>query len=152
MALRDLLDQRGLQRTSTFATVTQLPGDARSVSEQLVIASLISQIGPPPTSAGASTDGYTATTRRAMHGLDLGVWMTQPCIMVLGHLGVGGDGEGAPSPTPMTIDGRDPNLRGRTFVRWVYPLESSPPRIGTGASSDGEAADEPTSGERGPDF
>ena len=127
VTLHNWLDERGSQVIRGFAQGTQLPSGDRQVSEQLVVARLISQIGPPPT--GRSTDAYTAATRRGMHGLDLGVWMTQPCIIVLGHMGVGPDEEGAPCPTPMRIDGRDPNLSGRTFVRWVYPLGDQPPRI-----------------------
>ncbi len=149
VALHNWLDERGLQRISGFTQATPLPSGDRNVSEQLVVASLISQIGPPAT--GQSSDSFTAATRRVMHGLDLGIWMTQPCIIVLGHLGVGPDGEGAPSPTPMRIDGRDPNLSGRTFVRWVYPLEDRPPRIvatpAVGGGGDGEDG-----GGVGPDF
>lgn len=158
VSLRELLDDRGLQSVSGFQQITQMPEDDRSVSEQLVIASLISQIGAPPTSTARGADAYTAATRRVMHGLDLGVWMTEPCIIILGHLGVGPGEDGAPSPTPMTIDGRDPNLSGRTFVRWVYPLGDRPPAImstpaaSTPAGTSELGSDGPGGGGLGPDF
>ncbi len=153
VSLRELLDRRGVPRLS-MGDRADLPGDARSVGEQLTIASFISQIGAPPDSRTSGGSEYGAATRRAMHGLDLGVWMTRPCIIVLGHMGVGGGSSGgAPCPTPMTIDGRDPNLRGRTFVRWVYPLDPASPAISatpTAGSGLGGADDE--GDQSGPDF
>lgn len=137
VSLRDFLDQRAVQRVGP--TAGDLPNDARSVSEQLVIASLINQAGPPPVTRTGFAGTHAAATRRAMHGMDLSVWMTRPCIIVMGHMGVGGTEGGAPCPTPMTIEGRDPNLRGRTFVRWVYPLDAKPPAIlATPAADSGE--------------
>lgn len=157
VSLHAFLDGRG---TAVIRGLTpgsdRLPGDVRAVSEQLVIASFINQIGPPPTQQ-TGADAYVAATRRAMHGMDLGVWMTRPCIIVMGHMGVGAGEAGAPCPTPMTIDGRDPNLAGRTFVRWVYPLEARPPAI-LAASAAGAAREADGSGDGsrdggdGPDF
>ncbi len=146
VSLRELLDRRAVSQLG-YTDLADLPGDARNVSEQLAIASLISQVGPPPTSRAQSSGDYTAATRRAMHGLDMGVWMTRPCIIVLGHMGVGDTDRGAPCPTPMTIDGRDPNLRGRTFVRWVYPLDAKPPAIlATPVVGGGDGSDEDSAG------
>ncbi|UYV11348.1 MAG: hypothetical protein NCW75_08530 [Phycisphaera sp.] len=146
-SLRKLLDGRGVPQLNTFSTSDDLPGDASSVSEQLVIASFINQIGAPPTSRTGAQGQYGAATRRVLHGMDMSVWMTRPCIIVLGHMGVGNAERGAPCPTPITIEGRDPNLRGRTFVRWVYPLDGQPPEIL--ATPDPDAADED---EEGPGF
>ncbi len=144
VSLRAFLDAQAAQRVG-LGDRADLPGDARAVSDQLVIASLLSQVGPPPTGRGAAGDEYAAATRRAMHGMDLGVWMTRPCIIVLGHMGVGRSEADAPCPTPMTIDGRDPNLQGRTFVRWVYPLDAAPPAILVSPASDGDEASDPDS-------
>ena len=36
------------------------------------------------------------------------------------------DEEGA-LPIPLTVDGASVPARGRTVVRWVYPLEPTPP-------------------------
>lgn len=154
VALRDLLDNEGLRQVRTIAGASPLPGDVRSVSKQLVVASFISQVGAPPTTSQQGIDAYTAATRRAMHGLDMGVWMTRPCIIVLGHLGVGPGEDGAPCPTPMTIEGRDPNLSGRTFVRWVYPLDAAPPTILAAPSAGGSRGDagDDGGGDSGPGF
>lgn len=141
VSLREFVDSRATTSMSGFGTVVEMPGDAASVSEQLVIASLISQAGPPPAPGMTSSGDYSVATRRVMHGMDLGVWMTRPCIIVLGHMGIGRAEPGAPCPTPMSIDGRDPNLRGRTFVRWVYPLDTSAPDI-IASSAGGEPDEE----------
>lgn len=149
VSLRDFLDRRAVQRIG-MGSSGELAGDVRSVSEQFVIASLINQAGPPPNSRTGGADFYAAATRRVMHGMDLSVWMTRPCIIVMGHMGVGNTEGGAPCPTPMTIEGRDPNLRGRTFVRWVYPLDGKPPAIlATPAAESGEDGD---GDQEGPDF
>lgn len=149
VSLASLLDQRTtpqLQRGLTGGLST----DARSVSEQLAIAGLLSQAGPPPTQRGFMANDFGAATRRAMHGMDLGVWMTRPCIIVIGHLGVGPGEGGAPSPTPLTIDGRPPDLRGRTVVRWVYPLGAAPPPVLTSRAEPDQADEAMAPGELAP--
>ena len=152
VALHDWLDARGTAVVRGLAAGSDsLPGDARSVSEQLVLASFINQIGPPPTQR-TGVDAYVAATRRALHGMDLSVWMTRPCIIVLGHLGVGPGEDGAPCPTPMSIDGRDPNLSGRTFVRWVYPLETRTPAIVSASAASAGGVEDGSEDGLGPDF
>ncbi len=141
VSVRTWIDKATVEPIS-FSDTGLLPEGARQVSEQLILASLISQAGPPPYNPSGG-QVYSAATRRVMHGMDLGVWMTRPCIIVMGHMGVGSTEKGAPCPTPMTIEGRDPNLRGRTFVRWVYPLDAAPPAIlATPAVGEGEDGDE----------
>jgi hypothetical protein len=73
--------------------------------------------------------------QQATHGLDLGRWLTQPCVIVMGTLG-SDDQVGAPCPVPIAVDDADPErlaprLRGRTIVRWIYPLPDAPPAIPT---------------------
>ncbi len=63
--------------------------------------------------------------RRMTHGLDLGKWFTQPCLIIIGEI------EGEPSPVPI-YGGAPGSTReipssGRTVVRWVYPLTPNPP-------------------------
>ncbi len=61
-------------------------------------------------------------TRQSTHGLDLGRWMTEPCLIVVGQLSQ------SEIPTPVTVDGVAPVSVGRTIVRCVYPLPPDPPR------------------------
>ena len=61
------------------------------------------------------------------HGLDLGVWMTRPCVIVIGHL-TRSEAEGL--PVPLRVNGRDVRAGGgRTVVSWVYPLGDAPPEF-----------------------
>jgi len=59
--------------------------------------------------------------RRSTHGLDLGKWFTQPCLIIVGQISDG------PSPTPLIVDGEQVETRGRTVVRWIYPLAPDAP-------------------------
>jgi len=67
----------------------------------------------------------TRVHRESTHGWDLTRWLTQPCVIVLGRLGP----EEA-CPTPITLNGREVDLQGNTFLRWVYPLPGNPPSVG----------------------
>ncbi len=60
---------------------------------------------------------------RDAQGPDLGVWFTQPCLIIVGRL------DDVPLPIPLRVDGREPPSEGRVLVRWVYPLSPSPPDI-----------------------
>ncbi len=60
---------------------------------------------------------------RQSHGLDLSRWFTQPCVIVIGHLVQDG---GRPA-VPVTVGGDPIESRGRTVVRWIYPLTPAPP-------------------------
>lgn len=62
-------------------------------------------------------------TRRETHGLDLSRWFTQPCVILIGHLVQ----DGGEPPAPVRVDGVPLDSRGRTVVRWVYPLDPAPP-------------------------
>jgi len=79
------------------------------------------------------------------HGWDVARWFTQPCVIIVGHMEATEEKAG---PGAVAVDGRVAPARGRTVVRWVYPLEESPPRLvaprledgdgGAGAGVDGE--------------
>lgn len=68
---------------------------------------------------------YKRYLRRLTHGLDLSKWFTQPCLIVIGEI------EDQPSPVPMYAGSpgstRELPAKGRTVVRWVYPLTPNPP-------------------------
>jgi hypothetical protein len=79
--------------------------------------------------------------RRATHGLDLGRWFTQPCIIIMGTL----DGPGT-CPVPLSVAGTEPDemktrTTGSTVLRWVYPLPAFPPSM---RIKDATPATEPT--------
>lgn len=77
---------------------------------------------PPSWRESNNGQNYDRTLRtRSAHGWGGGHWMTQPCLIITGHL------EGAPSPVPIEIDGDTPPTTGTTVVRWVYPLPANPP-------------------------
>ena len=71
--------------------------------------------------------GVPVIRRQTTHGWDLSQWMTQPCIIIMGHLG----GDEGQSPVPLTVSTggafRPVPTAGTTFVRWVYPLTPRPP-------------------------
>lgn len=64
----------------------------------------------------------TIPHRVSAHSLDLGRWLTQPCLIVVGQL------PESSIPAPITVDGETPPSSGRTIIRWVYPLAPNPPR------------------------
>jgi hypothetical protein len=62
--------------------------------------------------------------REATHGMDLGRWFTQPCIIVIGYL----VDPNQDAPISTYVDGKAVPARGTTVVRWVYPLPDNPPK------------------------
>jgi hypothetical protein len=77
----------------------------------------------PPAFTSSSGNQQRLLQRWESHGLDLSAWLTQPCVIIVGHL------NGSPSPAPVFINGREAPSSGRTVVRWVYPLPSEPPTV-----------------------
>ncbi len=97
-----------------------------NLSRRLTAISLFTQLAPPDINQDAAQKpSQPLALRRLTHGLDLGRWFTQPCVIVIGHLG------DDPSPIPLFVDAgggpRAAPTSGRTVVRWVYPLPASPP-------------------------
>lgn len=99
------------------------PGDA---AEHLTALSLFHMLPGPEFETGGRM--FPLARRWQMHGRGLSRWLTQPCVIVIGHMGLD---EPAPSPTPMRAGSgaaaREFRTTGRTVVRWVYPLEGDPP-------------------------
>ena len=82
----------------------------------------LNMLPPPDLTAGG--DIMDAATRASTHGWDLGLWFTQPCIIILGTR----DGpNGVDSPVPLMVNGEAVPNTGRTVVRWIYPLPDDPP-------------------------
>lgn len=98
--------------------------DLTSAADRLVASSFLSQF-EGLTASTARSDTVPWATRQNTHGLDMGRWMSQPCLIIIGSLG--SEKEGAACPVPMTLDGDKFVTTGRTIVRWVYPLADEPP-------------------------
>ncbi|MBX3351610.1 MAG: hypothetical protein KF684_01640 [Phycisphaeraceae bacterium] len=77
----------------------------------------------PPQFTSQSGVAKRMLQRYDSHLLDLSAWLTQPCVIIVGQL------RDAPSPVPVLIDDEPVPSRGRTVVRWIYPLPSEPPTI-----------------------
>ncbi len=101
---------------------------------------------PPQTEESAQSNnlGRPLVRRQATHGLDLSPWLTQPCIIILGH--VGGEDQG-PNPVPLMVSSggsyRAVPMTGPTFIRWVYPLPPRPPAFKSGGD-DSPSPPDPT--------
>jgi hypothetical protein len=55
-------------------------------------------------------------TRELGRHLDLSLWLTRPCLIILGTL------EGVATPVPVSLSGSTPQSRGDVLVRCVFPL------------------------------
>lgn len=99
--------------------------DPRGLAGRLNALAFYSQLAPPREDTSVRAGPQAAAFRTMTHGWDLGRWFTQPCVIVVGHLGEDGD---QPSPVPLYADVgggyREAPTRGRTVVRWVYPLSA----------------------------
>jgi len=66
---------------------------------------------------------HALVSRQMTHTMDISKWLTQPCIIITGHV------EDAPCPVPFQLDGRTVPSTGRTIVRWMFPLDGEPLRV-----------------------
>lgn len=116
------------------------PYTAANAAKDYVRLSLYSMLDPPDyLTDKAGQPSRPPITRMEGHGLDLGRWLTQPCLIVIGTVkrtGTADDAPGAPTPTPLLIrDGsrfREIPSEGWTVVRWIYPLAGEPARFSGG--------------------
>lgn len=79
----------------------------------------------PPAAIGPST--RTLVRRSMLQSVDMSRWLNQPCVVVVGEL------QDSPCPVPITVDDLPATevaerVRGRTIVRWIYPLPGQPTR------------------------
>ncbi|MCC6661648.1 MAG: hypothetical protein IT437_12270 [Phycisphaerales bacterium] len=100
--------------------------DPTGAVQRLTALSLFDQLQPPRFSNPTGVDPPLLARRRAAHGYGLGRWFTEPCLIIIGSTT-----EDCPSPVPLSVmDGGElvpvPS-RGRTIVRWVYPLPDHAP-------------------------
>lgn len=109
---------------SGFGMQTADPRYFRSVEDALTAASFFTQFGIPDDVKGNSGMSAGLVRREATHGMDLGRWFTQPCIIVIGYL----TDPGIDAPISTFVDGKSVPSRGTTVIRWVYPLPDNPPK------------------------
>ncbi len=103
--------------------------DPRSIREdelpdRIAAMSFFSCLQPPNWQTAESHPLYR---RENWHGLDLSAYLTQPCVIIIGHLGSRTNPQ--PTPVPLLIDGEPAPSKGRTVFRWIYPLPADPPRV-----------------------
>ena len=100
--------------------------DPRRLGERLKALALFPMLEPPSNRDSVGVESRLAK-RDLTHGYDLGMWFTQPCVIVIGQVRLSGDD--ARSPIPVALDGRVVPATGTTLVMWVYPLDASPPDV-----------------------
>lgn len=100
--------------------------DPRRVSERLKALALFPQLGLPTFNDSPGVRDKLARRDRT-HGYDLGMWFTQPSVMVLGR--VSQSGRDSVSVVPVRLGGETVPGEGTTFVIWVYPLDPLPPEM-----------------------
>ncbi|MEM8758113.1 MAG: hypothetical protein AAGF47_10070 [Planctomycetota bacterium] len=102
------------------------PAGGDTIVDRLYAAAFMSRLPPPPPGDRSTERGVGL--RRHTHGLDLGHWFSQPCVMILGIVELDED---SPPPVELRLDtGGEPQplpTSGRIVVRWVYPLPAAPP-------------------------
>jgi len=106
-----------------------LQGPRGSVMDRLMAARMISQMQPPRYGSLTDPVGNRLAHRRQLHGWDLGMWFTQPCLIVMGVLEVEAkDANPDGSPVPLFVNGKPVPASGKTLVTWIYPFPPNPPR------------------------
>lgn len=135
--LGTLTDETGLESASSLdeylesaiiGSTAFVSGVDRSVDIRRLTDSQFIWNMPVPKGGTFAGPYSTAALREVTHGWDAGRWLTQPCIMIIGHLA---DDRDQPCPTPLFVDGRRVPTRGRTVVRWIYALPENPPGHGS---------------------
>lgn len=104
------------------------PDSGKSISRFYAAALFDHLASIDPKSSSSARD--VAAKRTSMHGWSLGRWFTQPCIIVLAQVGDRADGSSATElPMPVFVNGEPLKAKGRTILRWIYPLPPEPPRV-----------------------
>lgn len=109
-------------RAEGTAAMAGARSDPLDRSRRLTALALYPLLEPPGETQVAQ---MPAARRVSTHNWDLGLWFTQPSIIIIGQIA----GENSNSPVPISVDGRNVPTTGRTVVRWVYPLADNPPEV-----------------------
>lgn len=150
-ALRDELLGK-LVPSAGALSVGAMVQETRSPTEAALAMTFFDMLKPPDqVNSTPSGRGRVVMRREATHGLDLSRWLTQPCVIVYGEIGAT---EPAECPIPVRVDDLTGDevrarMKGRTVVRWVYPLEPRPMLPATLRSPRETPADAPLPAEGG---
>jgi hypothetical protein len=113
-----------------------------TADDRLTALAFFSLLDPPQTNN--SSDDHSLVRRESTQSWDITRWFTQPCVIIIGHL------REEETPIPVLVDGKPLATRGRTVVRWVYPLRPDPPPFRPQAPSDPQpASPDPAAGPNG---
>jgi hypothetical protein len=113
----------------------------------LKMLSIYQQLKPPiylRSQPGQTAERSMVARRSLARELDLSPWFVRPCLIVMGVV------ENSSCPIPLRVNGRPVKSTGRTFVRWILPLDVkeeiafpiAEDKSETTASEESEASDE----------
>lgn len=124
-----------LDRLTPIKDVGRIGGETRQLTRNVrdqLTALMLYPVLTPVDPLSESPDQRVPIFRSQMHGLDVGKWLSAPCVIVIGHVF---EDSGSGGPIPMSVDGRAVDARGRTLVVWVYALPGNPPSFGAAAET-----------------
>jgi hypothetical protein len=87
-----------------------------------IMSAMFTPLLPGPDINTFSTASVAVPLRSATHGWDIARWFTHPCLIIVAEL----EGE---TPVPLFVDGKPASSKGKTYVRWMYPLPDQPPKF-----------------------
>jgi hypothetical protein len=129
-----------LLRSERVAPGQSTRPDARRLGERFKALALFPMLEPPSLRDSVGVEDRLAK-RDLMHGYDLGLWFTQPSVMVIGQVRL--SGPEARGPIPLELDGRIVRADGTTLVMWVYPLDAQPPSVRVREETGGQTGASP---------
>jgi len=126
---RDRQERRQLRLSELLRSLTPMTGVGgavvhRGIEQSLQALALYPLLEPAPVREGVNQQVAAVVRRAETHGIDVGRWLTRPCVIVLGQVR---ETSGTAPPIPLYVNGRAVEARGRTLVMWVYPLPDDPP-------------------------
>lgn len=105
------------------------PNAGRPLADRLIAARFLSQFASPNYRDDRDTVANRLARRFSTHGLDLGRWLTTPCLIIVGFVEVEPP-DASPEGMPYTlyVDNQPAPASGLTMITWIYPLDDQPPQ------------------------
>jgi hypothetical protein len=108
--------KKPFESNTRMSGLDTIPSDS-NIRDYFEMLSMYNQLTPPEYQSQRDLPvDQVVVTRDLGRELDLSVWFTRPCLIVIGRL------ENSTSPVPLRIEGGEHMTSGLTIVRWVYPL------------------------------